>query len=248
VPSWKGRAFGLARQQLARRKYVLYYSPFSDPEDFEAFRVRSREIEARHARQTVADVARLQEKYRSPIIGEAAPIRLVEMLARVIDPANRFLGCTSQLAHTLQVLDAMEAERAGTDMIFSALVHDLGKLSLLSGELPEYVEGNGRRPIGTYEPGVGLDHCVLQYAHGEIVYQRIGALVPDHIAWLLRYHDIVVKTCEPYLDARDREYVDAYYIPFTRYDRTFSTFHLPTARLEHYADVLEKYLPETITF
>jgi hypothetical protein len=248
VASLRTRALDVARRQLARRNYVVQYSPFGQPSDLADFRRRSQEIQLRHHEQTAEDVAVLQAKYREPIIGEVAPTRLLELLAQVVDPANAFLGCTSQLTHTLQVLEAMERDGASEEMRFVGLVHDFGKLALLRGERPENVEGNGRRPIGTFEPGIGLDACVLQYAHGEIVYQRLGALVPDHVAWLLRYHDMVVADCQPYLDDRDREYVEAYYHLFTRYDRTFSAFHLPQGRIDDYAGLLERYLPPTITF
>jgi hypothetical protein len=248
VQAVKSGAFGVARRQLARRRFVLQYSPFARTEDIDEFRERAKGINARHRDQTLDDVAALRERYAEPIIGEAEPVHLVEKLGQVVDPANPFLGCTSQLTHTLQVLEAMEADGADEDMRFIGLVHDLGKLALLRGELPENVEGNGRRPIGEHEPGIGLDRCTLQFAHGEIVYRRIGHLVPDHLAWLLRYHDMVVDDCRPYFDDRDREYCETWYRPFVRYDRTFSAFHLPAKRLEDHAKLLERHLPDTITF
>jgi hypothetical protein len=241
-------AFQLARRQLARRSFVLQYSPFSRASDIDEFRERAKGINARHAAQSLDDVARLRARYAEPIVGDEAPVRLVEMLGQVVDPANPFLGCASQLTHVLQVLDAMDADGASDEMRFFALVHDLGKLALLQGELPEHVEGNGRRVIGDPEPGVGLDRCTLQFAHGEIVWQRIGHLVPDHLAWLLRYHDMVVGDCRPYFDDRDREYCERWYGPFVRYDRTFSAFALPTKRLGDHAHLLAAHLPERISF
>jgi hypothetical protein len=238
----------VVRRELGRRRYVVQYSPYASPTDLDEFQRRAKAINARHAEQTPEDVRRLQARYADPIIGEDEPVRLVEMLGQVVDPANPYLGCTSQLTHVLQVLDAMEADGANEEMRFFALVHDLGKLALLRGELPEHVEGNGRRVIGEHEPGAGLDHCTLQFAHGEIVHQRLGHLVPDHLAWLLRYHDMVLPACRPYFDERDREYCDRWYLPFMRYDRTFSAFHLPRARLAEQAKLLETYLPPTIDF
>jgi hypothetical protein len=241
-------ALGLARRQLARHRFVLQYSPFAAAGDIDEFRARAKEINARHQEQTPDVVAALHARYAQPIVGEEQPVRLVEMLGQVVDPANPFLGCTSQLTHVLQVLDAMEADGAREEMRFFALVHDLGKLALLRRERPENVEGNGRRVIGEHEPGVGLDHCTMQYAHGEIVWQRIGHLVPDHLSWLLRYHDMVISDCRPYFDERDREYCERWYRPFVRYDRTFSAFHLPATRLADQAKLLEEHLPATIAF
>ncbi len=211
-------------------------------------RERQREIERLSEQQTRADVRRLERRYDRPIIGDVDVVRLMELLAQVIDPASAILACTSQLTHALQMAEAMEADGLADEMVFMALVHDLGKLSLLHGEEPQFVDGNGRRPIGPHEPGVGLAGATLQFAHGEIAYRRFGHLLPDHLAWLLRWHDIDVDACRHLLDDEDRAHLGATHEVLAHYDRQISPYRVPSVQLSDYHDLLRAHLPEPIPF
>jgi hypothetical protein len=248
MPTLQHRALQLARKQAWRFGLVIQHSPYGDWEDVERLRERSKAILALHHQQTAADVAALRDRYSTPILGEVTPYRLLELLAQVVDPTIPVLGCTSQLTHTLQVLELMERDGVPDDLLFTALFHDVGKLALLVGERPEHVEGNGRTPIGPHEPGIGLDHCVLTYGHGDIVHQRLGHLLPDHIAWLLRFHDISPRACQSYFDERDAEFFAVHYRQFHRYDMTYTAFRMPAYQLDRYRDLVGRYLPATVVF
>jgi hypothetical protein len=212
------------------------------------YAVRARAIEARHDAQTEDDVRALQEKYRAPVFGRVSPWSLVETLAQCIDPSDQKLYCASQQMHVLQIIDAMEAEGVATaDNLLVALVHDLGKVLLVTGEAPENVVGMNRPIRGVR--GAGLDACVMQWNHDEFAYSRLKDHLPDGLGWLVRYHSIMRADCEPYMDARDREYADRYLRPFARYDHgTKSPLNLPQRRLDDYRQVLERALPAVIDF
>lgn len=214
----------------------------------QAYAARARSIEARHDAQTVATVEALQRKYASPVFGEVSPWSIVEKLAQCIDPTDQRLYCASQQMHVLQIIDAMEAEGTATDEnLLVALVHDIGKVLLLTGEAPENVVGMNRPIRG--EPGAGLDACVLQWNHDEFGYSRLKDHLPEGLAWLVRYHSITRAACEPYMNARDRDFAERYLRPFARYDHgTKSPLYLPQRRLDDYRHVVERALPATITF
>jgi predicted HD phosphohydrolase len=203
----------------------------------------------RHAAQTVEDVAALRRKYEAPVFGKVSVWSLVEKLAQCIDPTDGRLFCTSQLVHVLQILAEMEADGvASEEFVLAALVHDLGKVLLVAGEPPENVVGMND-PIGTYEPGIGLENCVLQWNHDEFAYSRLKDHLPEGLAWLVRYHSINRATCEPYMNEKDRAYAARYLDLFERYDHgTKSPFFLPKRPIDEYRHVIEKALPPTILF
>ena len=60
----------------------------------------------------------------------------------------------------------MRRHRAQTRADVAALIHDVGKLLLLTGEDPANVVCTNW-PIGEYDDGCGLDQCVFQWNHAE---------------------------------------------------------------------------------
>src|SRR5665213_3533309 len=127
------------------------------------YAVRANAIEALHDAQTVDDVMRLRDKYATPVFGSVSPWSLVEMLGQCIDPSDQRLYCASQQMHVLQIIDAMEAENAATpQMLLVALVHDLGKVLLLTDEAPQNIVCMNR-PLQASAPGCGLDNCVFHW-------------------------------------------------------------------------------------
>lgn len=213
----------------------------------DSYRKRAVAIDARHNAQTVETVAALRQKYAAPIFGRISPWSLVERLAQCIDPTDCRLFGASQQLHVLQMVDAMEAEGTATDeWILVTLLHDIGKVLLLTGEAPENVVCMNK-PIRGCAPGGGLDRCVFQWNHDEFAYSRLKDHLPDGLAWLVRYHSILPETCEQYMDARDRDYMERYLRPFARYDHgTKSPIYLPQKRLVDYRHVVERALPRTI--
>ena len=78
-----------------------------DPRTVDYF-AQAREIDARHATQTIDDVESLRRKYAEPVFGEVPVWDLVERLALCIDPSDSALFCTSQQTHVLQMIEAMD--------------------------------------------------------------------------------------------------------------------------------------------
>ena len=210
---------------------------------------RAAQIGLRHAAQTLDTVASLREKYAAPVFGQVKVWSLLEMLAQCIDPTDERLYATSQQMHVLQMLAAMEHENAATDeLVLAALVHDLGKVLLLTDEAPENVVCMNT-PIGSPAPGSGLANCILQWNHDEFAWSRLKHLLPDDVAWLVRYHSIIPSQCAHLMDAGDRARAQRLLVPFSRYDHgTKSPFFLPERRIDHYRPVIERWLPESIVF
>jgi len=206
-------------------------------------------IRERHRAQTRETVAALQRRYDRPVFGRVETWTLIERLAQCVDPTDATLGCSSQLTHVLQVLQAMEA--AGVedpDLLVAAVVHDLGKLLLLTDEAPENVVCMNA-PIGEGEPGTGLDRSLLQWNHDELAYRRLAGYVPEAVAWLVRYHSLLIDQSEYLMDARDRAYTERYLRPFRRFDQgSKSAYALPRTRITHYRDLVEAALPRTLVF
>ncbi len=264
----RNRAKEALRSALTRRGYELRRLPSDsalDPhpesrvptaiaEQMTAYFERAQVIEDRHERQDAETVARLRHKYEAPVLGDVRVWELVELLAQCIDPSDGRLFGASQQFHVLQMLDAMEHDRVtDPDLVLAALVHDIGKVLLLFGEDPANVVCMTRpippTPTTTPTPAIGLDHATLQWNHDEFGYSRLVEHVPDHIAWLIRYHSIVIPECEPLMDDRDRDYVERYLKLFARYDHDTKTpFRLPARQIHEYRDIVEEAFPKPIRF
>lgn len=214
-----------------------------------SFDENARAITARHNAQSIEVVDALREKYAAPVLGRVTVWSLIEKLAQCIDPTDSRLYSVSQQVHVLQILEAMERDGVATrELVLAALLHDLGKILLLTGEAPEHVVCMNA-PIGQYAAGIGLDNCVMQWNHDEFAYSRLRDYLPDGIAWLIRYHSIVRPSCEAYMDARDREYAARYLDIFARYDlESKSPYGLPKKSIGDYRHVIEEALPQEIVF
>ena len=202
-----------------------------------------------HLDQTREKVAALNAKYDKPVLGKVRVWSLMERLAQCVDPSDSTLYCVSQLVHSLQVVDGMERDGIqDKDLLVAGLIHDLGKILLLTGEAPENVVCINT-PVGHHEKGVGLDNCVFQWNHDQFIYSRFKDAVPDQIAWLLRYHSVYLPACEHLMDERDRAYTERYLRVFTKYDTgTKSLYHLPKDGIEKARALIEEAFPEEILF
>ncbi len=222
---------------------LVSHDPQSD------FWSRAQPIERRHRAQTVPHVEALRAKYAEPVFGDVAIWDLVTRLGGCIDPTDCRLYCATQLTHVLQVVEGLAQDGVDDpDLLLAALIHDLGKLLLLTDEDPANIVCMNT-PIGADGQGIGLDNCTFQWNHDEFGYQRFKDLVPDHVAWLIRYHSVDPVAAEPLMDARDRDYHARYLLPFRRYDHETKSAHLrPSVRIESYRDLLESTFPDPIPF
>jgi len=209
----------------------------------------SREISKHHFFQTQEIVLSLRKKYEKPIFGKAHVLDLLKLLAQCIDPGDTALLGLSQLTHVLQVIEGMEKDGVeDQDLLIAALVHDLGKLLLLTDESPENVICMNR-PIGKYERGIGLNNCYFQWNHDEFIYSRLKDYLPEHIAWLVRYHGILIPESEPYMNEKDRSYLEKYLRIFRKYDtETKSPYQIPKKKIEDYQDLIHLYFPKPVLF
>ncbi|HJT20603.1 MAG TPA: glycosyltransferase [Nitrospira sp.] len=210
---------------------------------------RARRTYTRHLGQTEATVAALTKKYEKPVFGKVRVWDLIERLGQCIDPSDSSLYCVSQLVHALQVVDGMERDGIrDKDLLIAGFIHDLGKLLLLTGEAPEHVVCINS-PIRRYEPGIGLDQCIFQWNHDQFVYTRFKDCVPNHLAWLLRYHSAYLPACEDLMDEQDRMYAGRYLETFEKYDTgTKSLYRLPERRMDEYRTLIEEAFPDPILF
>lgn len=221
--------------------------PTSDDRARAAFAREADVIVRRHRAQTLETVAALRRKYAAPVLGDVPVWTLLGQLAACVDPTDVRLYGVSQQMHVLQMLAAMEADGV-TDpvLVTAALIHDVGKVLLLTGEAPENVVCFNE-PVGTHEPGIGLDRCVLQWNHDEFAYSRLKDHVSDPVAWLVRYHSIDLARCEPLMDARDRDYLARYLRTFQHYDQeSKSPYSIPGRRIEDYRPQVERLLPRML--
>ncbi len=215
----------------------------------EKFHKNSKSIVETHNQQTIEKVRYLKNKYEKPVFGKVYVWDLMKDLARCVDPTDPALYCVSQLVHTLQVVEAMEKDGVKDEaMIVSALIHDLGKLLLLTDEDPENIVCMNT-VVTTREKEVGLDNCIFQWNHDEFVYNRFKDHVPDNIAWIIRYHSILIKANFSLMDERDREYTEKYLKNFRKYDmESKSIYNMPNKKIEDYKGMIEQYFPHPIAF
>jgi inositol oxygenase len=253
---WTRRAKDMVQSSLRRGGYELRRVPIDLPPqrheplpEMVQYWHGVTEIEQRHAAQTIDDVAALREKYDTPVFGKVRVWKLVKQLAQCIDPSDGRLFAASQQVHVLLTLEAMARDKVDDhDLILAALIHDVGKTLLLTDEDPANITCMNT-PIGSYEPGCGLDNVTFQWGHDEFGYSRLVEYLPDHLAWLIRYHSIEIPECLPLMDGRDREYFEKYLRVFSYYDHETKTpFRLPTTRIEDYRDIVEAALPKPIRF
>jgi hypothetical protein len=213
------------------------------------FVTSAKSLELRRNEQDFELVEHLRVKHSKPAFGHVPMWDLLMMLGRCIDPMDRVLGCVSQLVHALQVAASLQATGVtDPDLIVAALIHDVGKLLILTGEDPAYICGVSV-PMGRYSDGCGLDNCVLSWGADEIAYMRLKDQLPDHIAWLVRYHSIDLRQCARLMDERDIAFTARYLNTFAAHDLgSKSTHRLPTLPLDSYRELVESYFPSPILF
>jgi hypothetical protein len=240
---YSGRIRGLARRALGGQGDPRRYL---DPEK-EAFLEKAHEVLERHSQQTAVQAEALRARFERPVLGKLAPWDAIERLAIIIDPIDQQLWSTSQWVHVVQLLAALEVlGNDDPDFALIAMLHDMGKLVMLTGEAPENIYGRAF-VLGEHEPGIGLLNVPLMFSHPEFMYMRVRDHVPDHVSWTIRHHNVQLDECEPYMDSRDREWLEQYLLPFRELDQGFkSPYRAPDIDLERYRALLESTFPDSI--
>jgi hypothetical protein len=221
--------------------------PLDVPGGMDSFRHEAARIDGARARQTADDVRTLNARYENAVFGKVRMWDLMERLALCIDPSDRRLFCGSQFVHAQQALAAMQANGVDDpDMLLLALIHDLGKVLLLAHEAPENVVGTTKRIAGG-EPGAGLDRAVFHFGHGEFLHSRVTGLVPEHVAWVVRWHNVDPEAQAPYMTAQEQEWTKRWLEPFRRFDGGFvSPYYVPKVDLAFCRDLVERAFPSPV--
>jgi len=206
-------------------------------------RLLKRSIGERHHAQTLDEAQRLQTKYCLPAIGTIDTWDALMMLGACVDPTDTALGAVSQLTHVEQTLDMMLRDGVSDeDLLIGAIIHDIGKVLLLTDEDPANVVGMNRVIGG--EPGAGLHQVITQWSHDEFAYLRLVDVLPRHLSLLVRYHSVAPGELEPYLADRDREFYASYFRPFVSYDQgSKSALRRPSIHLSDMRPLIRRRLP-----
>ncbi|MGA3201590.1 MAG: inositol oxygenase family protein [Bryobacteraceae bacterium] len=206
-------------------------------------------IRQRQSSQTLETVASLRRKYQDPVFGKARVWDMIEKLGLCIDPSDDSLMLTSQHLHVQQILEGMERDGVGDrDLLLIALLHDIGKVMMLAGEVPEHVVGY-IHPMGEPAHGVGLDQVMFQFGHDEFAYSRLKDHVPSHIAWTIRYHSAMTGAIRPFCSPSEQAVLDNYHARFQPYDLARKSYsHLPRVNLAKYRALIEDTFPQPILF
>ena len=213
------------------------------------FNQRANAIFEAHRKQTSEQVAYLKTKYEKPVFGKVRVWELIEKLGQCIDTTDSSMGVGSQYLHVQQTLAAME-ESGVTDpnMLLIALLHDLGKIFLLTDEVPENILCPARR-LNECEPGSGLDSVTYQFGHGELIYSRIKDHVPEAVAWTTRYHNMDISDSEHFMNATDKTFTENYLRTFQDFDAGHkSTDWVPAVKMEPYRNLVDEFFPQPILF
>lgn len=213
----------------------------------ENFEFEAKKIHEKHRSQSTEDILNLNEKYKKILVFEKK-VNIwdaLKELAFVNDPTDKKLYAVSQWVHTLQVVEGMEKNKITDEqLIMAAWIHDLGKI-LLKVEDPSNVVCDNFVIEG--KQNSGLDNCKVTWNHDEWVYLKFKNIISKEMAWLIRYHSINIKNCEPYFNQKDREYVEKYLKIFNKYDKgTKSIYNFPKIDFEKHKRILEKFFPEDL--
>lgn len=209
------------------------------------FDQKAKDIKAKHWSQSAEEVASLCAKYEKPIFGEVEPFWMIEQLALCVDMTDRELYGVSQYIHTLQVLESMEISGiTDEEFLLAGLMHDAGKILLLTDEKPENIVCDN----GVITEAVGWANCVTHWNHDEFMYCKLKDHVPEHVAWIIRYHSMKSsKEAEACMDATDRKWAEKYLVPFKEHDKLTKSIHnIPKLDMDKYRRLVEKHLPKKL--
>jgi inositol oxygenase len=168
-----------------------------------------------HTHQTLDFVLKKKAEYLPRTKRRMSVWEAMEFLNTLVDESDPDTDL-SQIEHLMQCSEAIRAAGHPRWMIFTGLVHDLGKILCLYGEpqwavvgdtfpvgckpseaivFPEFFAENPDSAVpeyqtecGIYEPGCGLDNVHLSWGHDEYLYNVMNEYLPSEGLAMIRYH------------------------------------------------------------
>lgn len=199
-------------------------------------------IQEKHKKQSSQLVIDLNNKYKNNFIYNPRNLwEFIEGLKHVVDPTDKQLMYTNQFIHTMQVVEHIKDE----ELLVVGLIHDLGKLLLLTDEKPENIVCENWVILG--KPKAGLDNCICNWNHDEFAYMRFKDKLPYHMSWLIRYHSLKLPDNTIYMSEKDLQLSDKYLQDFRKFDRRTKCDKEPKIDYDKYIKIIEKWFPEPIT-
>ncbi|HUQ70016.1 MAG TPA: inositol oxygenase family protein, partial [Planctomycetaceae bacterium] len=153
-----------------------------------------------HQHQTLDFVLGKKRDYGSLSRRRMGIWETMEFLDTLVDDSDPDTDL-SQIEHLLQTAEAIRRDGHPRWFVLTGLIHDLGKILCLFGELqwavvgdtfpvgcaysdrvvfpeffvhnPDYQIPAYQTPAGVYEPGCGLDHVHLSWGHDEYMYHVV---------------------------------------------------------------------------
>lgn len=188
----------LARHKSVRLQDGVHLSPGGSRLTHDQMRARAMQIYSKHNNQTTVSAARLERKWRRPLVGRVAMWDLLHLLHFTIDHTDTVLMYTSQLIHCLQVyasvrdstFSAAEADPTlKRDLMLAALVHDVGKLLTLFGEADENVDCMNRL-LNPDDVGGGIDGLRFQFNHDTFGWVKLRRYLPARVSDVVKLHSL----------------------------------------------------------
>jgi inositol oxygenase len=168
-----------------------------------------------HTHQTREFVLAKKKQYGALSQRRMTIWQAMEFLNTLVDDSDPDTDL-SQIDHNLQAAEAARKDGHPRWMIFTAFVHDLGKILCLYGEpqwavvgdtfpvgcrwsdkvvFPEFFAANAdagntayQTLHGVYEPGCGIDQVDLSWGHDEYLSMVLRPYLPDEALAMIRYH------------------------------------------------------------
>lgn len=206
-----------------------------------------------HEDQTLGTVVAMRAKWHNKtLIGRVRPWELIQRLALTVDHTDVMLRTTSQWIHTLQVYEGMLLDGINDErLLLLALVHDVGKTLSLFGEDDANVDGLNVMLLEAGVIGGGMETVTTQWNHDEFGYQKLRRYIPPDIAWVIRWHScvpLVEGKLEHILTPQEHEWLPMLRTLYEYDHKTKSFFRMPEIDHLQARAIVEKFLPEIITF
>lgn len=201
----------------------------------------------KHKHQTIEEVKELNNKYQKEnIFNDKINIwNAILKLKNIYDITDNKLTNVSQWYHICQVINAMEKNNTKDKLIyFAGLVHDLGKLLVLTNEKNSNIFCNNYVLQG--KPQIGLDNCILTWNHDEYIYIKLRDYLPYEILWLIRYHSIDINSCKVFFSKEDLKLLPSL-LEFKKFDKASkSTINFPALNEDKYINIINSIIPNEI--